>query len=351
MNASKHTLLVGMTDGSMWNGADGKWTSFPINGLPKGAIRTIAITPTQEIYCAVTGQPGFYKYSDASGWTLVNYMSTSSVAILHPFFTSSPKVQKVVAVATSAGEVGILNLDGYTNPDPRKIADRISGFSSGEAGALLVATNVGILSGDVHPNTWTNLATPITANATAIHSWYPQSSSPSLFYATPGSVENTSLGGASLQSLSNYGLNNVFALGHFDQALYAITPHGCLEYQGSWIAIPGLAASYFTRNEGPLVLLRDPLRVSSSWDAGKLVTDRHQTYPITARVLEHLDTLHVGTRRYSDVFMVRYADEHPDLTAESTAIPYWVLYFARDIGLVLSEKVVGDSIVSRQTRQ
>jgi hypothetical protein len=78
------------------------------------------------------------------------------------------------------------------------------------------------------------------------------------------------------------------------------------------------------------------------------VPENLRTYPFTARVLTHYDTLHVGSRAFADVLVVRYAAENSDHVALSQDVPYFVLYLSRGYGIAMVEKVRRDSVVSRQ---
>jgi hypothetical protein len=95
--------------------------------------------------------------------------------------------------------------------------------------------------------------------------------------------------------------------------------------------------------------MHSPLVLGGSWRAGTLVTESdHKSYALTARLLAHYDSLRVGTQSFADVLMIRYANEKVDTQPESLAVPYWVLYFGRGVGLVMAEKVRADSVIARQ---
>ena len=97
--------------------------------------------------------------------------------------------------------------------------------------------------------------------------------------------------------------------------------------------------SYFI---GDLVLLRNNLLAGdSSWVAGTLESRNHIYYNITARMLAHFDTLQVVTgniiTKYPDALMVRYKFEGTPSTSDT--IPYWIVYYVKNIGPVMFDKV------------
>jgi hypothetical protein len=348
-NSAKPQVFIGKIDGTLWTGSDNSWSSIPSSGLPSGSIQALAFPADQALYASVRGSHGIYRYSSSSGWSLVDFMQASTVSILQQVNTSSPRVVKAIVVATSNGQIGVLNVDGSPNIDPTNVANVINGFTMGDGGAVLTATSAGILSGDIHANLWTPLTTPVTIASNAIHAWRPQSGSPSLFFSGAGQIFSSSLSGSARGPLAAVPPGDVVALGHFEQNLFALTTSGCFEFLSStWIEIPGLGYVSYAHEEGPLVLMKSPVRIGSSWNAGTYVTSEdHKSYSIIGRLLGQYDTLRVGDNRYSDVLMIRYAHENQDLTAEAISIPYWVLYFARAKGIVMTEKVKGDSVVSR----
>jgi hypothetical protein len=98
--------------------------------------------------------------------------------------------------------------------------------------------------------------------------------------------------------------------------------------------------SYFIGN---LILLRNTLSLGdSTWTAGTLESKNHNSYTMTARLLSHFDTLQIVTgdsiAKYPDVLMIRYMYETntPSLT---DPIPYWIVYYAKNIGPVMFDKI------------
>ncbi|HEY3875489.1 MAG TPA: hypothetical protein VGM92_08420 [Candidatus Kapabacteria bacterium] len=93
-------------------------------------------------------------------------------------------------------------------------------------------------------------------------------------------------------------------------------------------------------SNGGLILLRsNPFSSDSTWDAGTLIASEKNSWRITARAIEHLDSLilypKVIEHSYSDVIEVRYANERTDKTPRSDSLPYWIVYYAKSTGPVL----------------
>jgi len=109
---------------------------------------------------------------------------------------------------------------------------------------------------------------------------------------------------------------------------------------GSWSPVPGFPLHYYPHVPGGLVLLRrNLLTTGASWRAGTLVVHENTSYTITARVLQRLDTLQIGSSKYADVFVVRYAHELLGGAPDSDAVPYWVVYYQRSAGPIMFDKV------------
>jgi hypothetical protein len=101
------------------------------------------------------------------------------------------------------------------------------------------------------------------------------------------------------------------------------------------------------------VLLRNTLSTGdSSWTAGTLESKNHNSDLMIARLLSHFDTLQIATgdsiTKYPDVLMIRYMYETstPSLT---DPIPYWIVYYAKNIGPVMFDKFSLAGIGTTQT--
>ena len=89
--------------------------------------------------------------------------------------------------------------------------------------------------------------------------------------------------------------------------------------------------------------------VDSSWEACTLLNQSHASIVITGRILAHLDSLSIGSTTYPDVIAVRYAYEPtPNNTSQ---IPYWVIYYAKNEGPVVISQMYGTTTMSRAIRQ
>lgn len=100
--------------------------------------------------------------------------------------------------------------------------------------------------------------------------------------------------------------------------------------------------------EAEFVLLQSnsvELQVEDSWMAGYLyfpqVPGQNKNVPLTARVMERLDTLQALGESFTDVIAVRYAYEaYPGQPLSGMGVPYWMIYYGRGIGPVMIDEVV-----------
>jgi hypothetical protein len=110
---------------------------------------------------------------------------------------------------------------------------------------------------------------------------------------------------------------------------------------------PGYIASISTLpviHRGMLTMLSagvNGLQTGATWSAGYVLdSSRTKSLPLTARVTDHLDSLvlplSISKNPLKDVFVIRYAYETSSGIV-STALPYWMIYYARSIGPVVIE--------------
>jgi hypothetical protein len=81
------------------------------------------------------------------------------------------------------------------------------------------------------------------------------------------------------------------------------------------------------------------ITVGDSWPAGNLFIPQSpiKYVPITARVLEQLDSLKIDDQEFGDVFVVRYSLEQDGAPVFGT--PYWIIYYSRGIGPVMIDRI------------
>ncbi len=138
---------------------------------------------------------------------------------------------------------------------------------------------------------------------------------------------------------------------------YVATDSGI--YLGSstfWSALtsgPFISHTETSEIPGEIVLLKSIVGSSvfdSSWAADTLVSTLQKSliFPITGRIIAHLDSLNIGSTSYPDVLCVRYTDE--DLTS-STITPYWVIYYAKNSGPILISQMFGQKTLTKAIRQ
>ena len=108
--------------------------------------------------------------------------------------------------------------------------------------------------------------------------------------------------------------------------------------------------------EGLVLLRNNPFGNDSSWAAGTLFIKSTHSYPFTAHALAHFDTLQIATsvsgnnvfNKFPDVLMVSYQYEGNVSNSQDT-IPHWIIYYAKNIGPIMVDKVTVTGSGASQT--
>lgn len=106
----------------------------------------------------------------------------------------------------------------------------------------------------------------------------------------------------------------------------------------------GISSTRGSDIPGSIVLLHSHtggISPDSSWLAGTLVnTNQNMEFPITARIIGHLDQVTMpDSTKYPDVIEVQYSYEVN--SKPSTIPPYWLIYYAKGIGPIIIDEVSG----------
>ena len=100
---------------------------------------------------------------------------------------------------------------------------------------------------------------------------------------------------------------------------------------------------------GEIVLLRSRTgnsTIDSSWQADTLLTPSLPPFPITARIVGHLDQVRMNdSTTYNDVIEVRYSYEVAGQPAPS--VPYWDIFFTKDKGPIIIYQI-SNSVKTRK---
>jgi len=141
---------------------------------------------------------------------------------------------------------------------------------------------------------------------------------------------------------------------------YAATDSGVFIYSkgsANWKSGQGITATRYDSLAipGEVILLRSRIgstALDSSWQADTLIYGKGGTsvsFPITGRIIEHLDSLSISGKTYPDVIAVRYAYEKTLLNY--TQIPYLMIYYGRNEGPLFINLISGTKTLSKSSRQ
>ncbi len=313
------------------------WALYPYSLPVNGAIGQLLYLSGDSIATIVSGQPGIY-ISTLGPWTQPTYLSGSKVRALGKFSVS---VTSYLLAATTDGYIGAHSLNSFgTDVTPMNMtaAGNIYCFSASPY-QTVAGTDGGVYQwSGPSSNTWTpvqKLANykPVTSLAL---------DADTLIFVSKGIIDTAELGtnGTSGGPRLPIDKDSAVQVGWTSSLPWAITTKGyeASTTPGSSLAlIPGLPIGFCPDDTGGLLLLRSNLFANdSSWRAGTLVTVTDSSYPITAHVLAHLDSLHISgiAKSFPDVIMVRYSYEVPG-EKPASFLPYWIVYYAKNEGPVM----------------
>ncbi len=360
-----NTLYAGSLWGGVWmrntGAAVSAWTDKTGN-LPAGPVTALVATTGHDILAAVDGV-GIFKLT-TTGWTQVTGSTTERVNAMF----AVPSAQTIY-IATASGRIGILK--GVTPISWRSLPliggqiDPVQTIGGYGPGLLLAGTRLfGIYESTDGGNTWvgsTSIAPPIDARGIC---YYPTLSAYLVLSRSPGKlfgIGSSGSGSTTVKSIAS-GVD-VLAAKAYPDSVFVLTTEGLhrvsMKGIGDDIATGDFTRTIFDDTKGPLILLRSNMTRGSRWRAGTLIqkpnSDYESSFAIYAKVLDQLDSLHVGPTTYLDAILVRYAFERTEGQPVTDTLPYWVMYYVRNVGPVMLEEVedVGGKpvVVYRLTRQ
>ncbi len=299
-------------------------------------------TGPDTLYATVAGRHGIWSTDGTALNPLkqLPFNQSDSITALGKFQPTSS--QFFVLFATASGQIGAYSLTSGHTVSPFTLpasAGAVHCFAA-TTNQIVAGTDNGIYTcTNINVNNWTQLplysATMITSigveggNLIFI-------SNGTVYKGTYSTATQLNTESAPLQVGFNAGMTWAVTAQNFDTlANNQFTP------------VPGL--SYWPYVPGGLVLLRkNCISLNTPWRAGTLVTDNHRSWAITGRITNHFDSLLVTSTNssrtvilnhvYSDVIAVQYANETP-LGPRFDSIPYWVVYYAKNAGPVMFDKI------------
>jgi hypothetical protein len=321
-----------------------KWLSYSNSGLPPGSISQLLWLRGDSLFAAVAGVNGIYV-SNGGSWIHLQFLSTNPISTLGKFQTSTA----LYLLAATNGQIAAHSLDAIQPDAPLTSiagAGTIRCFG-GQTGSAFAGAESGLYEwSGPSTNTWT-LAPTLKA--------YPKVTSlavnaTQIIFLSNGSVYTDTIGNSTVHQVPvPTSANPALQVGWNSSNAWVLTAHYYVISSGSgYDAISGLPNGYWPHDTGGLVLLRNTLFANdSSWRAGTLVKSASDSsFSITARVLAHLDSLHVSanvsgkdsTQSFSDDLVVRYSHELPGEMPEPD-LPYWIVYYAKNKGPVMFDNV------------
>lgn len=336
----------------------GTWSTLPVSPGPLNAM----IVYKGSLYVAQAGGIGVSLWSTASQtWYPLTPSIGDEVTALFPYTGSYP-----ILVGTVHGNVYMMSPSAGLSPAAPALNcnSRINCFLAFNGG-VAAGTNIGLYKSPHGSDAWTliNATAPIRSIAQRVgkYNGSGKSDPDSLCFISSGGIFWVDTSGNPVPATAIRtglpALGFVFESGTVNSTVVtelSLCVRGAMTY-GNWISpTTDSIPSQHPESPGGLLLLRsDRTNDNDSWRAGTLVTHKNwQSYAITGRIREHLDSLHITngsvTKSYPDVLVVRYAHELAGAIPQSDAIPYWVVYYAKGTGPVMFDKQEGGKLTRRQ---
>ncbi len=343
-NSISHTLYAATASGTIYYYNEplivhAVWTPYTTpTQLPSGSIGQLLWLSGYTLAATVTGQNGIYTSNANGAWTQLAYLSNKQPSVLDKFPIST---DTFLLAATTDGYIGVYSLNSLTaNATPVNLnAGNIYCFGS-STGKAFVGTDEGVYEwSGLSANTWNpvpNLTNYKPVTSLAIDH-------DNVIFLSNGIVDTGALSGTPLSLPKT--ASPALQVGWNASVPWVLTT---TDYEANDHNTSGLPYGYWPHDTGGLVLLRNTLFANdSSWRAGTLVKSvSDSSFSISARVLAHLDSLHVSanvsgkdsTQSFPDVLVVRYSHELPGEMPEPD-LPYWIVYYAKNEGPVMFDNV------------
>jgi hypothetical protein len=355
-------------DRSTWQVADGVTGS--VNALANDSLtrRLVAASADSLLVSTTNGMswrvlarphPGIDIHAlaaDGQGRVYVGYASTYGVeqmdSSLKQLNSFAPGVADVISIAITKiairNYVGVAtaNLVTLYNDSSRELATFAHSAITelqrvGPASMVLVADNgltdlsIPGLNSSVEPGSATEelrCAAPFNAET------YAGSSNGTLYRFASSGASNLGRASASINRMFVDTSGTVLMA--TDDGLWSFSGSSVQRMNGPYMDQP--------RNAAPALLLltrvNNSLQMGDSWSAGNLYISAVQTsVPVTARVLDHVDTLlSPAGVSFGETYVVRYGFESQNATLSAGFPVYWLVYYSRDAGPTIIEEYAAD---------
>jgi len=356
-------VFAGTRRGDVYLSNDGgaNWGSSPIQQF-KAAISAFAVDPIgqgsrNQLYISAADTVYLTDYPGA-----ITARPLSSGNTLRLFFTSIALAPTYGTDSTIYGGTASQGL--WMKPPSGKWSQVTSGIPAtasvtslaGTTNNIFCATNSGIYT-IANATQWTQLPgstlyAMLSYDLLRSTVFGANSSGEAFIIPDSFSVREIALASLTLKPVHDISATNAYyCFAATDSGVYRLS----LNSSGPWARV---LSGRFPRSStkdmpGEIVLLRaraGSTSLDSSWQADTLVSSGGLSFPITARILAHLDSLTAGGKTYSDIIAVRYAYEPSPGTYLDTT-PYWVIYYAKNEGPIYVVETYGPKTLSKAIRQ
>ncbi len=320
------------------------WTLY-LSVPQQATIQQLLWTGGDTIFAILAGKSGVWESYSSLGWKQLSYLNGYTISALGQYRTSGGALY--LLVGTMDGQIGAFPLtSGLTAVSPVSTgAGEIYCFGGQSSSEIAVAGTYDGIYQWTGPSNNTWISSPTFTNFKQVISINLESDN-IVFVSTSNAVNTVESGSFSTGTLTQLKpAHSPLQVGSYSSLPWILTTQ---DYEapksqgGSLVAVAGFSPGAWQPDTGGLVLMRDNLFANdSSWRAGTLVTANHQPFAITARVLSHLDSLHISgiSKSFPDVLMIRYANEGADQQPGTGTVPYWIIYFAKNEGPVMFDNI------------
>jgi hypothetical protein len=334
-------LYAGTAAGALYLSEDGGKNWILKTALLKGAVRSLEIAENGYIYLAVEGR-GAFVYKEGQSVQLGEPIPEITGMVM----MTGANAQHYLVASTAKNGLLKMEIAGTNAWQPYQSSLGVQSFTGiyGQAGKFVTTASGGVYYTLTDTSEiWTRSILPLAGLGEEISCVSVDADGVALattigrlFHRTwkddnPGVISNVE-SGIKAVAIRDDGFYTASSLG-----LHRLSRTSEPEQMGPFTVRIDSARGELTLLHSDFVELIE----GSSWPAGTLyipASPLSPYVPITARVMERLDTLRADNESYADVFPVRYAFENASGLPYDLS-PYWVIYYARHIGPVMIDRI------------